>query len=271
MAAKKRIYYKSVTRAILDISESRNKKSQLSKILFYALIILAVVFVAVAPSYIMSYFECSPTVACIPSFVVLGLVFFGANFRKRRALSKFMRVSDVSSKVKLIELGDEMTLQDYKVFYDNDTWIFGSHKDEIVPFIYNWFLSAGIIDEDKKFNVYTIKTDVINRMFKRSIAAKSLDNQAAEVTLIPITEFEFTDEQLDKLIEEAAYVRPFQFERWLRKNYIVPAFFDEGEDEEEPSEAVDAELESEKAGASEVEGTSESEEASNEASEADEA
>lgn len=248
MAAKKRVYYKSIAKAIVDISEKRSKHSLLSKILFYGLIILAVMFVAVAPSYIVSYFNCSTTLACIPSFIVLGVVFFGANFRKRRTLSKFMKVSDITGKVNYIELGENTTLQDFKVLYENDTWVFGSRKEDIIPFIYNWFLTAGVIDSSTTFNVYTLKTEVLNKKFNRQTLNKTLENQAAEVCLVPITEFEFSDEQLDLIIDEAQCVRPYQFETWLSKNYVVPAFFNS----DDAAEVADSEVPEEKVAGADV-------------------
>lgn len=239
--AKNKVFYKSISKAILDLTERRRKKSVLNKILFYAVIAFVVIFAAVSPSYIMEYFSCTPFLACLPSFILLGLVFFGGYYRKKLAVRRFMKVENIDDKVNFIELTDSTTLSDFKRFYEDDTWIFGSRKEDIIPFIYNWFLTAGVINNDTKFNAYYLKMDVIKSKFKRkSEKDDNIQLQAKEVCLLSISEFDFTDDQLEKISEEASCVKPFQFESWLNKYFVVPSFFNEDDEETEEAAEGDA-------------------------------
>lgn len=270
---------KSKTEKVVDrmterLQNSRNPMTLIEKVLYWGLLLLLVLSAIFLPSILKQYTGLS-ILSLIP-IVIFSVCFFAVVVvRKNKLKKKFWKVpaEDAATKIDYTNISVADTSSKILEFYDSHTLVFGSKKEALMPFVYNWFLTSGYISDNEKLEVYTLQLSNIRNILEEKKDVKKPLPQDLELLLINIDNLDLDENQLNKLGIEESIVRPFRFPFWV-DSYFVPnaqmeainaanAEDDEDEYDEESGESEE-ETESDSDSASESESESESESADEE-------
>lgn len=223
---------RTVSRMVSKIQSFRKPMSKPAKFGYWTLMVLLIISVAFLPAFLRELIG-TTLPAFIPIIVFSAAVLAILIVRKNKAEKDFWQTKDIADKVNYIEVTDASELEK---FCDDNTWVFGSKKEELMPFIYNWLLTSDAIGKNDKINVYYLSVNVIKSRFKHRDDAKQKLAENQELFLIKLAELDFDDETKFKINSEASVLRPFDFYVWLTKNFVVSGLNIEPADESDEDE-----------------------------------
>lgn len=235
---------KLVGRMVEKIQNNRNPMTTLGKVCYWGLILGLLFSVILLPGILKSLMGTS-LLFLVPMVIFSILILVFVFKRKNKLASLFWQDKECGSKINYVKVSDAGNIEE---FCDGKTWVFGSKKEELVPFIYNWFLTAGVLKKSSGLDVYYLPVSVLKKRFKDRNDVKVKLNDDQEIFLIKLAELDMDDDKEQKLGNEALVLRPFDFYNWLTKNFIVTGLEinnldDSDEDDEEDEYEDDDELE----------------------------
>lgn len=235
---------KVIERMTNKLQSYRYPMSTIGKIGYYALWALLLISVVLLPTILKSITGFSAP-ALIPIIVFSVIVLVVIVVRKKKLSEKFWKVTDTSSKVDYIKVDDISLIFD---LFKKKSWVFGSSKEELTPFIYNWFLTSDVITENTKLNVYYLPVSLLREELTEITSAVPVLPKDQEIFIISLDELDMTEAQENRIDAESNVVRPFELSTWLTKYFIITKADlgieedDEDEDEEEDDEEYEEDL-----------------------------
>lgn len=231
---------KVIERMTNKLQSYRYPMSTIGKIGYYALWALLLISVVLLPTILKSLTSFSaPALIPIIAFSVIVLVVIVV--RKKKLSEKFWKVTDTSSKVDYIKVDDISLIFD---LFKKKSWVFGSSKEELTPFIYNWFLTSDVITENTKLNVYYLPVSLLREELTEITSAVPVLPKDQEIFIISLDELDMTEAQENRIDAESNVVRPFELSTWLTKYFIITKAdlgIEEDEEEEDEDEEEDSE------------------------------
>lgn len=229
---------RTIGRMVDKVEAQRDPQTKVMKVVYWILVGLLIISAVFLPSVLkelLGFALYSLIPVAIFSVAILVLVMM----RKKKYEKAFWQVRDISSKVNYVEVTDASEIEK---FCNENSWVFGSKKEEIMPFNYNWLLTAGAIDANTKLNVYYMSAGLVKSRFTYRNDVKNQLTDDHEIFVVDLSELDMSEEIEDKLANEAAVVRPYEFYNWLTKNFIVTGLSvsDEEDDEENDEDEVEA-------------------------------
>lgn len=208
---------KVIKRMTDKLQSYRYPMSAIGKIGYYALWVLLFISVLILPTVCKSLTGFSSP-SLIPMIIFSVLIIVVMVIRKKKLSEKFWKVTDTSSKVNYIKVDDISLIFD---LFKKKSWVFGSAKEELTPFIYNWLLTSEAIDENTKINVYYLSVSLLRDELTEITSAVPVLPQDQEIFIISLDELDMTEEIENKIDAESNVVRPFDLSTWLTKYFII--------------------------------------------------
>lgn len=238
----KKIVYRSIANSISRLNEYRKPSSKLKWIPIVLLGIIVTIVLCFLPGVLVNFTPITETYAAIPSFALIFLILAGFVYSKKRTVRKFMKVSDVSD---FVDYQDICNINEIMSYKDKRTWVFGTKREMMMPFFYNWFLSSGIIEEGTKLTVYSFPFMYLKERYELKDPGSISDTTT--INLFCLDETKIKEDKLDVLSEEEKIVKPFNFSAWLElkckpksySEYVEDEYEDDDDEYEDDDEAYD--------------------------------
>lgn len=229
----------------------RAPMSLLTKILYWGSFALLLASVLVFPNIIKAVTG-SYLLTIIPVLLFTAIVLGIVVIRKKKNSKLFWRVdpANVDKNISYVNISESVADEKMLEFYGDRAIVFGSKKEDIVPFIYNWFLTGEFISSAEKLNVYTLKLSTVRSKLEEKKNAKNPLPENMDLLIVDVNDLELSDEQMKKFTTEEGVIRPFRFSSWIDSNFIpsdeMKALYeDDEEDEYDEDEKEDEESEDE--------------------------
>lgn len=220
---------KMISRMVEKVQNHRQPMSAGIKVLYWGCMLGLFISVLVLPG-ILKMLTGSTLMFLVPMVLFSAGIITIIYYRKKKSEKVFWQTRDIDGKVIYTKFEDASKIEQ---FCDGNTWIFGSKKEDLMPFIYNWFLTLGVIEDGDKVNVYYFPVSLIKSRFKYKDSVKRQLEDSHELFLISLNELDI-DEATDKeLSKESSIIRPYDFFMWLTSNFAVAGLLVHDDDEED--------------------------------------
>lgn len=227
MAKKKRIIYKTISGAVVELHKFRHPMKLWLKVLLIILAVIGVLFFCFLPGLLVGEFHASNFMATLPTLIALLLVLTFRNIRKKKIVESFMKVEDITDKVDFKTITNPREFEQYRT---KETWVFGTKREDMMAFMYNWFLSAGAIDENTKLEVYSFPFSLLAQQY--FVRPDKTMKDDTTINLWCVADLGLSDETRERIQAEVEIVKPFEFSRWL-PSYFDVSSVDDDDDEYE--------------------------------------